>query len=139
MGRPIKIRDLAFKMVQLSGLKPYMVGEGDTVEAKGDVAIRIIGLRPGEKMYEELSYGDNLVGTAHPRIMAVSEAAMAIKEMRMVAKRLGALVAAEDQASLLEILIKIADYLPKNAEPNPTATMHFSETANKVVPISLKD
>ena len=59
MGIPVKIKDLAFKMTRLSGLQPYL--EGDSTEGEGNIAVRIIGLRPGEKMYEELSHGDNLV------------------------------------------------------------------------------
>ena len=64
MGRPIKIRDLALKMVRLSGLKPYL--EGDPADNNGDIAIQITGLRPGEKMHEELTFDNNLVGTPIP-------------------------------------------------------------------------
>ena len=139
MGRPVKIRDLAFKMVQLSGLRPHLEGEGDTSEAKGDIAIRIVGLRPGEKMYEELSYGDNLVGTAHPCILTVKEAAMTEKEIRILSERLGEQVAAENQVGLMEILIDIANYVPQQNVPITTAKKQTSETNSKVVPISLKD
>jgi len=135
MGRMIKIKDLAFKMAQLSGLKPYLEGEGDADEDEGDIAVRITGLRPGEKMYEELSYGDNLVGTAHPRIMTVSEEAMTAKEMRLAAKRLDRLVATEDQQGLIETLIEIGDYRPEKANQNATAEAPVSKTDGKVVPM----
>jgi FlaA1/EpsC-like NDP-sugar epimerase len=135
MGRMIKIKDLAFKMAQLSGLKPYLEGEGDADKDEGDIAVRITGLRPGEKMYEELSYGDNLVGTAHPRIMTVSEEAMTAKEMRLAAKRLDRLVATEDQLGLIETLIEIGDYRPEKANQNATAEAPISKTDGKVVPM----
>jgi len=135
MGRMIKIKDLAFKMAQLSGLKPYLEGEGDADEDEGDIAVRITGLRPGEKMYEELSYGDNLVGTAHPRIMTVSEEAMTAKEMRLASKRLDRLVSTEDQQGLIETLIEIGDYRPEKANQNATAETPVSKTDGKVVPM----
>ena len=137
MGRPVKIRDLAFKMVQLSGLKPYLEGEGDAAENEGDIAVQITGLRPGEKMYEELTYGDNLVGTAHPRIMTVNEAAMTAKEMRIVAERLGALVAAEDQLGLTHTMTEIADYTPDETVTASTAEAQSQILASKIVPLAV--
>ena len=131
MGRPVKIIDLAFKMVQLSGLKPYLEGVGDADDNEGDIAVRITGLRSGEKMYEELSHSNNLVGTAHPRIMKVTDAAMTAKEMRIVVERLEALVEAEDRAGLIELLVEIADYLPENAETAAIAETQISLTAGK--------
>ena len=131
MGRPVKIRDLVFKMVQLSGLKPYMEGVGDADDNEGDIAVRITGLRSGEKMYEELSYSNNLVGTAHPRIMKVIEAAMTANEMRTVVERLEALVEAEDRAGLIELLVEIADYLPEGAETAAIGETQISLTAGK--------
>ena len=138
MGRLVKIKDLAFKMVKLSGLKPYLEIEGDATENEGDIAVQIIGLRPGEKMYEELSYGDNLVGTAHPRIMTVSEAMMSAKEMRIVAERLEALVAAENQLDLMKILIEIADYSSEKIQSNVTSESQTSKTDTTVVPMPKK-
>jgi FlaA1/EpsC-like NDP-sugar epimerase len=68
MGEPVKIMDLARRMVQLSGLT---VRDGSHLS--GDVEIEITGLRPGEKLYEELLIGDNPEPTAHPRIMKAHE------------------------------------------------------------------
>jgi len=64
MGEPVKIINLARRMIELSGLA---VQDADYPE--GDIEIRIIGLRPGEKLYEELLIGDNPEPTSHPRIM----------------------------------------------------------------------
>jgi len=68
MGEPVKIMDLARRMVQLSGLTVR-----DAACPNGDIEIEIIGLRPGEKLYEELLIGDNPEHTAHPRIMKAHE------------------------------------------------------------------
>lgn len=68
MGEPVRIMDLARRMVELSGLSVR-----DEVNVGGDIEIAITGLRPGEKLYEELLIGDNPAPTTHPRIMKAHE------------------------------------------------------------------
>jgi FlaA1/EpsC-like NDP-sugar epimerase len=68
MGEPVKIVDLASRMIELSGLTV----KNDLV-IDGDIEIKITGLRPGEKLYEELLIGDNPKSTSHPRIMKAHE------------------------------------------------------------------
>jgi FlaA1/EpsC-like NDP-sugar epimerase len=68
MGEPVKIIDLAYRMVELSGLTVK-----DQQNLDGDIAIEITGLRPGEKLYEELLIGDNPMTTQHVRIMKAHE------------------------------------------------------------------
>lgn len=68
MGRPVKIIDLARRMVHLSGLELR-----DEAHPDGDIAIEVVGLRPGEKLYEELLIGENVEGTSHPLIMRAYE------------------------------------------------------------------
>jgi FlaA1/EpsC-like NDP-sugar epimerase len=68
MGQPVKIMDLALRMVQLSGLTVR-----DASHPDGDIEIAVTGLRPGEKLYEELLIGDNPEPTAHQRIMKAHE------------------------------------------------------------------
>lgn len=68
MGEPVRIIDLARRMVELSGLKVR-----DDAHPDGDIEIAVTGLRPGEKLYEELLIGDNPAPTAHPRIMMAHE------------------------------------------------------------------
>ena len=67
MGEPVKIAELAKKVIRLSGLEEV------DVEGHGDIEIQFTGLRPGEKLYEELLIGDNVDGTEHPRIMKAHE------------------------------------------------------------------
>lgn len=68
MGGPVKITELAEKMIHLSGLS--VRSEKNPL---GDIAIEYTGLRPGEKLYEELLIGDNVVATQHPMIMSANE------------------------------------------------------------------
>lgn len=68
MGQPVKIMDLARRMVELSGLTVK-----DEQHPEGDIEIAVTGLRPGEKLYEELLIGDNPKPTVHPRIMKAHE------------------------------------------------------------------
>jgi FlaA1/EpsC-like NDP-sugar epimerase len=68
MGQPVKIIDLAKRMIRLSGLKLR-----DKANPNGDIAIEICGLRPGEKLYEELLIGENVESTPHPLIMRAYE------------------------------------------------------------------
>ena len=64
MGEPVRIADLARQMLLLSGLTVK-----DEANPQGDIEIKVTGLRPGEKLYEELLIGNNPLPTAHPRIM----------------------------------------------------------------------
>ena len=68
MGQPVKIMDLARRMVELSGLTVR-----DEHNPEGDIELTVTGLRPGEKLYEELLIGDNPKPTQHPRIMKAHE------------------------------------------------------------------
>jgi len=68
MGQPVKIIDLARRMVELSGLTVR-----DELHPDGDIELSVTGLRPGEKLYEELLIGDNPKPTQHPRIMKAHE------------------------------------------------------------------
>lgn len=83
MGEPVKIYDLATQMIHLSGHKLK-----DENHPEGDIEIKITGLRPGEKLYEELLVGHNVYKTDHPRIMAAQELSMTLNEFNAALKRL---------------------------------------------------
>ncbi|MGI9287312.1 MAG: polysaccharide biosynthesis protein [Pseudomonadales bacterium] len=68
MGEPVRILDLAKRMVRLMGREVK-----DENQPYGDIEIKVTGLRPGEKLYEELLFGDNVTGTGHPMIMRAEE------------------------------------------------------------------
>ncbi|WP_409261263.1 polysaccharide biosynthesis protein [Pseudomonas putida] len=100
MGEPVKIVELAEKMIHLSGLS--VRGPGNP---NGDIAIEFSGLRPGEKLYEELLIGDDVSPTVHPMIMTANEDFLPWDLLR---ERLGALLkaVAEDDFSRIRHLLR---------------------------------
>jgi FlaA1/EpsC-like NDP-sugar epimerase len=76
MGQQVRIMDLARRMVELSGRSVR-----DAANPNGDIEIKITGLRPGEKLYEELLIGDNPLPTKHPRIMKAHEVFIPLAEL----------------------------------------------------------
>jgi FlaA1/EpsC-like NDP-sugar epimerase len=99
MGTPVKIDDLARTMVRLSGLEVR-----DDTNPDGDIAIEYIGLRRGEKLYEELLIGENTTGTSHPRIFKNSEPVLAYAELAAALERLDDAIQRHDEADLQEML-----------------------------------
>ena len=102
MGTPVKIMDLARRVVELSGLTVREDG-ADT----GDIAIQISGLRPGEKLYEELLIGDNPERTAHPRIMKAHEPCLPWVELTPELQALGAAAQADDVPAIKAMLKRL--------------------------------
>ncbi len=103
MGEPVRIIDLATKMVRLSGLAPFFEGSGE----KGDIAVEVTGLRPGEKMYEELVYDDKLSTTAHPRIMSAHENAMGAVELGTLLEKIERTITQDDEKGISRIFASI--------------------------------
>jgi FlaA1/EpsC-like NDP-sugar epimerase len=91
MGESVKIIDLAYRMIELSGLNLK-----DEANPDGDIAIEVTGLRPGEKLYEELLIGDDPRSTAHPRIMKAHEAFLTMDELKPLLNQLVQAVDAND-------------------------------------------
>jgi FlaA1/EpsC-like NDP-sugar epimerase len=79
MGEPIRIVDLAKRMIHLSGLQIK-----DDTHPDGDIEIQFTGLRAGEKLYEELLIGDNVSKTSHPRIMRAEETMIPWSELELM-------------------------------------------------------
>ncbi len=102
MGEPLKIVDLARRMVQLSGLSLR-----DQEHPDGDVEIKITGLRPGEKLYEELLIGDNPEGTAHERIMKAREDFVPWPELAPVLVEMRHAAVHNDDAVMKAILVQL--------------------------------
>ncbi|GAA4358641.1 nucleoside-diphosphate sugar epimerase/dehydratase [Variovorax defluvii] len=91
MGEPLRIADLARRMVELSGLT---VRDADNPD--GDIEIRVVGLRPGEKLYEEPLIGDDPLPTAHPRIMKARDEFLSWSELTPQLERLQAALDVND-------------------------------------------
>jgi FlaA1/EpsC-like NDP-sugar epimerase len=102
MGESVKIMDLARKMIELSGL---------TVQSEenpqGDIAIEITGLRPGEKLYEELLIGGNPLHTQHPRIMKANEEFLPWAHLQPQLQKLMQAVEVNDVAVIRSLIQKL--------------------------------
>jgi FlaA1/EpsC-like NDP-sugar epimerase len=105
MGEPVLIADLAARMVRLSGFKP--VWAPAVAENAGEITIEFTGLRPGEKLYEELLISGDVLATRHPRIMKATEIRLSAKEMATLLSRLSALLAAGHEPETRRFLSSI--------------------------------
>jgi FlaA1/EpsC-like NDP-sugar epimerase len=105
MGDPVRIYDLAVQMIELSGLQPGK-----------DIDIQITGLRPGEKLYEELLISqDNAIKTDHPKIFAAREGMLPWSELEGLLSNLFAIAQANDVAAIKPMLRKLVpEYQPAN-------------------------
>lgn len=95
MGEPVKIADLARNMIQLSGMTVR-----DEKNPLGDIAIEYVGLRPGEKLYEELFVGEETLETAHPGIQMARESRMKLADLEAHLGQLRAAIAGLDAAAV---------------------------------------
>jgi FlaA1/EpsC-like NDP-sugar epimerase len=99
MGSPVKIVTLAKMMVELSGATLRTDDKPD-----GDIEIKYVGLRPGEKLYEELLIGNNPAATGHPRIMKASEGFLAWPILSAELKKLQFMIHGREIEPLIELL-----------------------------------
>ena len=110
MGDPVRVADLARRMIELSGLKVRDQGSTD-----GDIEVRVIGMRPGEKLYEELLIGNDPQPTSHPRIMKAHEKFLPWDELEA---RLGELHEVLERNDVMRLSLMlcdlVSDYQPSN-------------------------
>ena len=110
MGKPVKIMELARRMIRLSGLTPK---EPETPD--GDMEIKVTGLRPGEKLYEELWLGEHLRGTEHARIMSADEVYVEWPVLSTLLARLREACDESNDAAIIEIFLSAAlNFHPAN-------------------------
>ena len=102
MGEPVRIQDLARNMIELSGLS---VRDADNPD--GEIEIKVVGLRPGEKLYEELLIGDNPTPTEHARILRARESFLPWSELKAYLAMLEAAVEQGDAARARSLLRSI--------------------------------
>ena len=100
MGEPVKIAELAEKLISLMGME-VKSQENPT----GDIEIQFSGLRPGEKLYEELLIGKNVQGTSHPRVMTANEKYLAWEEISEYLDRLSLACNKNQQKEIRDILL----------------------------------
>ena len=111
MGEPVRIYDLAAKMVYLSGLLVK-----DEAHPHGDIEIKVTGLRPGEKLYEELLIGDNPQLTAHPKIMKAHEEFLPWNELQQELEKLNSALDTSDGYLIKELLKKLVPGYQPNGD-----------------------
>ncbi|WP_240222204.1 nucleoside-diphosphate sugar epimerase/dehydratase [Rheinheimera hassiensis] len=99
MGEPVKIADLAKRMIHLMGLEVK-----DEVHPNGDIEVQYSGLRPGEKLYEELLIGESVRETAHPRIMAADEVCLGWSQMESMLLQLDTLCDSFAVEQIIELM-----------------------------------
>lgn len=99
MSEPVKILDLAQRMVHLSGLQIK-----DSKQPDGDIEIVFTGLRPGEKLYEELLIGDNVAPTDHPRILRANESTLPWEDIELLLSELRIACGVSDGEKIRELL-----------------------------------
>jgi UDP-N-acetylglucosamine 4,6-dehydratase len=115
MGTPVKIDDLARTMIRLSGLELR-----DESNPDGDIAIEYIGLRRGEKLYEELLIGENTTGTSHPRIFKNSEPILPYADLIAALERLDDAIQGQDEAKLQDMLRATVEGYTPGSTGHPT-------------------
>jgi FlaA1/EpsC-like NDP-sugar epimerase len=111
MGESVKIKDLIYRMIKLSGLIVK-----DENNKDGDIEIKITGLRPGEKLYEELLLGDNPQKTQHPKIQKAQDPFIPINQLEVDLNILKPLLDYNKVAEVKEILAKIVKSYKSNSE-----------------------
>jgi FlaA1/EpsC-like NDP-sugar epimerase len=109
MGEPIRINDLAKKMIQLSGLQVC-----DDENPQGDIKIKYVGLRPGEKLYEELLVNEHVFKTKNPLIMRADESMIDWPVLKPILDELHLASKTSNQKEVREILVRIVpEFNPK--------------------------
>jgi FlaA1/EpsC-like NDP-sugar epimerase len=117
MGEPVKIDDLARSMIRLMGLEVR-----DAKHPDGDIAIDYIGLRPGEKMHEELLLGQNITPTEHPRILKSQEPCLPAGELALLLDQLRLAMQDNDRQAIHAVLLRAVEgYRPELRHLTPGA------------------
>jgi FlaA1/EpsC-like NDP-sugar epimerase len=120
MGEPVRIRDLAVNMIELAGHSVR-----DSENPAGDIAIIETGLRPGEKLYEELLIDSQPLPTQHPRIRKAKERWVPLKLLKSRLEHIQALVDAQQR---IELVAALAEMVPEFCKTDPIADCVTLET-----------
>jgi len=123
MGEPIKIVDLAKRMIHLSG---YL--ERDNTHSEGDIEIVFTGLRPGEKLYEELLIGDNVSDTKHQKIMRAQENVIPWLQLNEILSRLEPLNDANESEKVRVLLLEYVDGFKPQCDIQDWLKPNFPDT-----------
>jgi len=109
MGEPVKIFDMARHMIRLSGLDVR-----DEDNPCGDIAIKLTGLRPGEKLYEELLIDENAMPTDHIQIMRAKEEVLPWRKVERLLQKFDVAANTNDANKVRELLLEaVTGYIPQ--------------------------
>jgi FlaA1/EpsC-like NDP-sugar epimerase len=134
MHEPIRIIDLAKKMVHLMG---YDIKDENSF--RGDIAIEYTGLRPGEKLYEELLIGESVTGTEHPKIMRAEEETLSWDTLDKLLQRLEVACNEIDLSEIRSVLMEAVDgFEPKEDASDPLWDVYYSAAQSKRKAVSEK-
>ena len=111
MGKSIKIRDMIIKMINLSGQKIK-----DENNLEGDIEIKVTGLRPGEKLYEELLIGDNPQKTIHPKIRKIQEPSISFDQFERSINELTIQLDNQNAKEVKKILDRVIRFYNSNSK-----------------------
>lgn len=147
MGEPVKIYDLAVRMVRLSGLSVAQrshtkeLSDEQKMNLQNTIDIQITGLRPGEKLYEELMLDANITGTEHPKIMRADDKILALKELKPQLNILEQAIMRHQIKPIFDVFINTVDGFQHNGRivdylDSPHHKMEWESPQNKVVSIS---
>lgn len=123
MGEPVRIRDLAERMIRLCGLTIR-----DASDPDGDIELRVVGLRPGEKLYEELLIGGDVKSTLHPRIMQARENDLPYETLIAGLARLEQTLASCDRGQMVKAIeALVAEYNPQAVDTPSRQSLPISQ------------
>jgi FlaA1/EpsC-like NDP-sugar epimerase len=134
MGEPVRIVDLAKRLIQIMG---HTVRDEENPD--GDIEIQISGLRPGEKLYEELLLGDNVAGTDHPMIMRAEEERLPSEQLQMLIGDLRDACSRHDCEQVHRLLVQaVNDYSPKQGLVDMVWTQQREQQRYNIGPAQVK-
>lgn len=129
MGEPVRIADLAAKMIHLSGHRVL-----NRAQPNGDIEIKVTGLRPGEKLYEELLIGDAVECTAHPRIMRAEESCYPMAELEPMLEALARAAEDDSRLALRALLLQwVSGYQPEGCTAPPPPPIRMPAASSQAV------
>jgi FlaA1/EpsC-like NDP-sugar epimerase len=111
MGKSIKIRDMVTKMINLSGKRIK-----DENNLNGDIEIKVTGLRPGEKLFEELLIGDNPQKTIHPKIKKIQEPSISFDQFERSINELKIHLDNQNSKEVKKVLDKVIRFYNSNSK-----------------------
>jgi FlaA1/EpsC-like NDP-sugar epimerase len=117
MGKPVRIRQLAEQMIQSAGFTIR-----DERNPEGDIEIVVVGLRPGEKLHEELLIGQGLLTTPNPKILRADEESLAEIEVAHALRELGGFLATGDAEAARKLAMELVQPKAEKSQPAALAT-----------------